>query len=796
MVGHLLLVLSLSIALLVPSQVDAQTPAKNLPPASLLLVDDRVQYALGKHMRYIEDKEGLWTLEDVIAPAMDSSWKQVGQAVPSFGYTESVYWFSFQLESNVQSAPHWMFEITYPLIDKIDIFHINATGLWSHIAIGDSYPFGHRRILHRNFLVPFMLRHGDVAQYVLRVETQDTMQLPITLWHGREFFSHEQSLALVQGGLNGAALLLILLNLSTYWKLRDVSYLYYSASVVGILFAFMCLHGYAFQHIWPNSVAWQKIVIFIVSPVVWLSLVAFSVNFLKLRQHARYLYLALLVSAIPIAVSPVALIFTSRVIIGPIQNYLSMSMVLLLLLAGAWRWYQGMLEARYFTLAWCTFLAGGVLLLANRQAFIPRNIATEHSYEIGFLLTGVLLSLALADRISAERLAKEKAQTASIEASESSMRLKNNFLVAVSHELRTPMQGIFGGVDIIQHHSPPGIDEPLELIQSSASDMMGMVDDILCYTETLSGQLRCRAENTHFNELLEVLSRRCEGRCQEKGLAFILTVDPDLPQWLKVDGEKLVSILHQILDNAVKFTTSGDITLAVECDRQVTPWQLTIAVGDSGIGIEGTDREIVFESFRQLDNGIQRSFGGLGIGLAICYQLVEALNGTLEIEPQLNGGTSFVLSLPVEEGHPPSIINSAITVVDNSSPILIVDDNIVNQKVLQAMLHQLGYASLVAEHGQAALEVMGNEEISLVLMDLQMPVMDGFHCAQAIRENGYAGSGLPIIAVSANLMDADKDHCIEVGMNGYLRKPVQIDVLQETLSEYVQPPSQEESLAR
>lgn len=425
---------------------------------------------------------------------------------------------------------------------------------------------------------------------------------------------------------------------------------------------------------------------------------------------------------------------------------------------------------------------------------------------LGFAFELALFSLVLGQRASdaiktaveSERQ-KLEAQAEAIEAYASSLKLKNDFLMAISHELRTPMHGIIGGVQLAKEKSKGESKGLFEIIQSSAEDMMTLVNDILAYTEIQAGQLKLKSEVVDGLGLLKLLKERYTKLCDEKSLKLTWNIDAGFPEKLALDKNKLHIVLEKLLDNAVKFTESGEIKFSARKSFKNEQPYVTFHIHDTGVGIEDTTN--VFDAFKQNESGFKRRYGGLGIGLTISQELVKKMNGKLDLTSSLHGGTHICVKLPMDEvrvtrAEEVKSTEKALQKVKNnqigdgrseSLPILIVEDNLVNQKIMIKMLQRIGFDSSIAEHGQEALAEMEMNEFSLVLMDLQMPVMDGFECAEKIRARGDAAKDIPIIAVSANLMDVDQERCEEIGMNDWMKKPVSMNNLQETIYRYLQP---------
>ncbi len=385
------------------------------------------------------------------------------------------------------------------------------------------------------------------------------------------------------------------------------------------------------------------------------------------------------------------------------------------------------------------------------------------------------------------RKEQELALLASRSALEVSNRLKQDFLTMISHELRTPMNAILGGIQVAQHYIKGQLSSPFDIIQRGANDIMIMINDILMYTEIQADMLSENRESVRLLEILDEMKLRYQHECNDKNLELRWNIDPKLPPWILLDMEKTRVLLAKLLDNAVIFTNQGYVDFSLRYLHDENGPCLKCVVADSGIGINKRDHKTVFKPFRQRDAGLQRQYGGLGVGLTICQELVQLLSGTIELESSLSTGTRITLSLPVEQGN----AEDEKRIREKASadlPILIVEDNYINQRVTEKMLENLGYRSIVANQGAEGLEKLQENSFSLVLMDLQMPVMDGFTCTEKIRARKDSLKDIPIVAVTANLMDADKKRCINSGMNDYLPKPLSIDHLKKTLEQYLETP--------
>jgi signal transduction histidine kinase/CheY-like chemotaxis protein len=392
----------------------------------------------------------------------------------------------------------------------------------------------------------------------------------------------------------------------------------------------------------------------------------------------------------------------------------------------------------------------------------------------------------LEQRIRQRTEALEEAMQHALAAS----RAKSEFLANMSHELRTPMNGFLGMIELVLD-SPLTAEqrEQLETAQRSALSLLQLLNDILDLSKIESG--RMVLEQIPFN--LRLLVRDCVkahgAKAMQKGVRLVMDLPPDLPGQFVGDPLRVRQILHNLLSNAVKFTNAGQITVVVKAyaPEQSGVLDLEIIVTDTGMGIPEEKLPLIFEKFTQADGSITRRFGGTGLGLAITRKLAEMHGGNVIATSRVGEGSQFQVKLKLHAAEKPSTAESSAqtgTVGERSGRILIVEDNLVNQKVLQGLLKKRGYTCGIASHGAQALQVLAGGAYDLVLMDVQMPVMDGLETTRQIRQS-ESWRQLPVIAMTAHAMSGDRERCLAAGMDAYLTKPINSRELFQTMDSYL-----------
>ncbi len=377
-------------------------------------------------------------------------------------------------------------------------------------------------------------------------------------------------------------------------------------------------------------------------------------------------------------------------------------------------------------------------------------------------------------------LAEQETQNAA-----AASQAKSQFLAHMSHEIRTPLNGIIGIADILsQTQLDDSQDQYVKTIFNSGEALLSIINDILDFSKIEAGKLEL--ENIIFS-----LSAQCPTlndifvvQLKNKNLTLNIEIDPDIPKYLMGDPLRIKQILLNLISNSIKFTHEGGINLSVHLANSESDLTLQFVVQDTGIGIAEDKQKILFEAFTQVDSSTTRKYGGTGLGLQISKRLVELMGGKIQVESTLNQGSVFSFTLRSQTGTEEQVVH-----IEDINPaqqpaeqirILVAEDNQTNQLVVGAMLKRLGYQYDICDDGQLAIEAIDKQAYDLVLMDCQMPVLDGFAATQKIRTTTDK-TKLPIIALTAGATAKEQRQCYEAGMNDFLSKPITLEVLKQTL---------------
>lgn len=389
---------------------------------------------------------------------------------------------------------------------------------------------------------------------------------------------------------------------------------------------------------------------------------------------------------------------------------------------------------------------------------------------------------------AAHRRDKLEAEARAREAVLHAYRDKTNFIRNMSHELRTPLNGVIGMTSVLMDANMPNDQrECVKLIRESGQALLSIVDDILDYTKIEAGTLVSEKQDFDLQDLLTQTTQTFRSIANQKRVQFAVTVDKDTPLGLKGDRAKLRRILSHLLGNALKFTERGEVRLKIsQVKTSDGTALLRFTVIDTGIGISEAVRGRIFELFFQQDASSSRKHGGTGIGLSLCKALVEFMGGTMDFASKEQVGSTFWCVLPFQLADRTLVKNSAIE--PKVLRVLVTEDNPLNQKVTVKMLERMGFQTAAASNGKEGMEIWEKGGCDVILMDCQMPIMDGYETTVAIRkaEASQSRKRVPIIALTSHIGADEKARCLAAGMDGFLTKPVDSDVLEKTIRNLVE----------
>ena len=377
------------------------------------------------------------------------------------------------------------------------------------------------------------------------------------------------------------------------------------------------------------------------------------------------------------------------------------------------------------------------------------------------------------------------------EIAEEASRIKSEFIANMSHEIRTPMNSVLGMAQLaLKAEIDPKQRDYLKKIQISGEHLLGIIDSILDFSKIDAGKLKLECIDFDLETVIENLANLLVAKAEEKNLGLVFDIEPSIPHYLRGDPMRLSQVLINFTNNAIKFTEKGGIIIRL---RPVTENEKSIllrfSVQDTGIGIVKAELPKLFQTFQQGDSSISRRYGGSGLGLAISKQLAILMGGEVGVESEAGKGSTFWLSVPFDKGSQPQLQpaqehEQAVLAALRGARILLTEDNLFNQQVACEFLQDAGALVSVACNGEEALDLLSKQYFDCILMDIQMPVMDGLEATSRIRADATLAE-IPVIAMSANVSNEDRERCRAIGMDDFINKPFKPYILYSTIAKWL-----------
>ena len=380
-----------------------------------------------------------------------------------------------------------------------------------------------------------------------------------------------------------------------------------------------------------------------------------------------------------------------------------------------------------------------------------------------------------------ERLEMEADLRRARVAAEAAAKAKGEFLANMSHEIRTPLNGVLGLSSFLEEETlPEAVRDVGKLIRTSGEMLRRVLDDVLDFSKIESGKLELESEPFSLREALDWSLGIYRKTALDKNLQLNLKIDENVQDRLIGDATRLRQVVTNLISNAIKFTETGLIEVWVSMDDEVVhsrPCRLRARVSDTGIGIPKDRMDRLFQSFSQVDASTNRRFGGSGLGLAISKRLIELMGGDIAVESEAGVGTTFSFTIPVGIAEPAAAVVRETGKPKAARRVLVVEDNPINRVVIKRMLEKLGHAVDLVNDGSTAIRRVQETHCNLVLMDVNMPGLDGLEATRQIRNLPTSRANIPILALTASAMENDRQDCLNAGMNDYLSKPISLEAL-------------------
>ncbi|MBD0836570.1 7TM diverse intracellular signaling domain-containing protein [Aestuariibaculum suncheonense] len=738
------------------------------------------------YAEYVNVYDSDLVLQDLIKN--DSlTYQQLKTGNHSVGFTVNNYWLRFKIVNNSKSSKSYYLETARPITDIANLYQISDDTI-SKFKSGDKIPFKDKQVKHQATIFKLILPPNEIQQIYIHLKSDgETINLPLNLYSETEFWMVNNKIQLFYGLFYGLLFLAGIIYLFFYTSLREISFWYYGIYVFSIALMQAALDGFLHEYLFPSGGYINDRAVLIAAQSSNLFLLKYCEHFLKVKDYLKSYLKGFHLAYGIIAISFLMLFITPSTLklSYPLSNLNGLFSLLLILTTIFTMRYKRIKIDPYFSFGILFLVIGLLGFVMNNLSLLPNNFITLNSAKFGSGFEVIFLSLSMTNLIKQLRLEKEQSQAEALKKSEEISQLKTYFMSNMSHELRTPINAIMGiaenELESIEHNQSR---KPYKTIINASLSLLSNVNDIIDFEKIENKQLELNPETFNPSTRLKQILENWKAQALEKGLQFTYEIDKHIPSKIYADQVRFIQIINNVLSNAVKFTEEGSVYFKLNCSRPFEHiCRFSFQISDTGIGIDPKAKDDVFDSFSQMKLNHKRQYGGIGLGLTIVKHIVELFGGSLHIKSKPDEGTDVFIDLDLK-----SLPSNASEIVQNNNSnlslhALIVEDNKMNQMVMRKILSSsktIDFA--IANNGQEALDMLQAADFDLILMDLQMPIMDGYEATHIIR-NGTLNinKNIPIIAVTADALQETKHRVLKLGMNDYMTKPVSKDLLLEKI---------------
>lgn len=728
--------------------------------------------------------QDLWTNKS-------SHFKPIDSLPHYFGFEDGTIWIHFQIDNHDTTTQPLVLEIANPFLDSIDFYYPGQNGDFHSLHLGDIEPFSERLFKTNYFAFPFSVPATSANHYFLKLNSQGGVELPLSLYKASEYQSVLHLRSVGYGIFYGLVLGLAIYNLFVFYSTRQLSYLYYVIFLTLSGLFWSTQEGISFEILWPNTPLLQIYLHELIITGMLVFSILFARSYLNLKNASPFLYrLSTIIIIANMVAVLISLLFFYHHVTNMVLTLTFITSVLMLAIS-VLRIRDGYRPAIYFLIARSIYAAAAIFsVLAYSNVF---NFSLPHLtiLKLASALEMLILSFSLSHFIRFLRtensLEKNKANKAEAEA-----KAKSEFLAKMSHEIRTPMNGVLGMAEILKSTElSEKQNNYVDVIHSSGQALLNIINDILDHSKIEAGKLELSI--VPFN--MEVLIDECLSifslKASEKGISLLSSIRPGTPLLVKGDPTRIKQVLINLLSNAFKFTDEGEIIIKAFATNQSTRHhpEIQIEVQDTGVGIPHDSQRELFKITTHLETFLSRQFGGTGLGLSLCKNLVELMGGEIGVESEVKLGSRFWFTIKLETATENEIQPSIRAKELRGLNLLVVDDQTTHFHIIQEKTTSWGMQVDTAINARQALRKLikakeDNDPFDLLLTDWSMPGKNGLELIEEIRQNPDFRF-LHIILMSSSRVMPDKPLLDQLNIAGTLEKPFTGDQLHDLLCKVV-----------